>query len=178
MKHEGGLVHGVEGALFDKAETRILSWSLDATVRLWDAATGEPRGAPMKHELWVSGAVFDKAETRILSWSLDAVRLWDAATGEPRGAPMKHEGAVWGPVLGAVFNRAETRILSWSADGTIRLWDVARLGPGNLVEAACRLLPDKDVSTLRGDFGVDVTDTICLRDSKDAPAPDFRELVD
>jgi hypothetical protein len=52
------------------------------------------------------------------------------------------------------------------------------LGPGSLAEAACRLLPDKDVSTLRRDFGIDVTDPICSHDGKTAPAPDFRELVD
>jgi hypothetical protein len=32
----------VRGAIFDKAEARILSWSDDQTVRLWDAATGAP----------------------------------------------------------------------------------------------------------------------------------------
>jgi hypothetical protein len=40
------------------------------------------------------------------------------------------------------------------------------------------MLSDKDVSTLRRDFGIDVTDPICSHDGKDAPAPDFRELVD
>ena len=29
--------------------------------------------------------------------------------------------------------------------------DVARLGSGSVVEASCRLLPDKDVSDLRSD---------------------------
>jgi hypothetical protein len=87
---------------------------------------------------------------------------------------MKHQSSVWG----AVFDKAEGRILSWSYDGTVRLWDVARLGPRSLVEAACRLLPDKDVSTLRRDFGIAVTDPICGYDGKEAPAPDFRDLVD
>ena len=83
----------VNGALFDQAEARILSWSGDGTVRLWDAATGQPRGAPMKHDGAVNGALFDQAQARILSWSDDGtVRLWDAATGQPRGAPMKHDG--------------------------------------------------------------------------------------
>jgi WD40 repeat protein len=130
----------------------------------------------MKHDGHglVLGAVFDQAEARILSWSSDGtLRLWDAATGAPRGVPMKHDG----PVEGAVFDKAEARILSWSDDKT-RLWDVARLGAGNLAEAACRLLPDKNISTLRSDFGIDVTDPICGHDGKDAPAPDFRDLVD
>jgi hypothetical protein len=172
MKHEGRVLLG---AVFDKAEALILSWLRDGTVRLWDAATGEPRAAAMKHNSVVGGAVFDKSEARILSWSYDGtVRLWDAATGEPRGTAMKHDDAV----RGAVFDKAKARILSWSDHKTVRLWDIARLGPGSLAEAACRMLSDKDVSTLRGDFGIDVTDPICSHDGKDAPAPDFRELVD
>jgi hypothetical protein len=35
-------------AVFDKAQTRILSSSEDRMVRLWDAATGEPRGPVMQ----------------------------------------------------------------------------------------------------------------------------------
>lgn len=34
MKHDGP----VYGALFDKADARILSWSQDGTVRFWDIA--------------------------------------------------------------------------------------------------------------------------------------------
>jgi hypothetical protein len=73
------------------------------------------------------------------------------------------------------FDRSEARILSRSGDGTVHLWDVARLGPGNLVEAAadCR---SKDVCILRRDFGIDVTKRICAHDGTDPPAPDFREL--
>jgi hypothetical protein len=78
----------------------------------------------------------------------------------------------------SVFDKAQANIPSWLSDGTVRLWDIARLSPGNFVEAACRLLPDKDVSTLRRDFGIEVTDPICSHDAKDAPAPDLRELVD
>jgi WD40 repeat protein len=58
--------------VFDKAEFCILSWSRDGTVRLWDPTTGEPLGAPMKHE-GVQGAVFDKVEGRTLSWSQDKI---------------------------------------------------------------------------------------------------------
>jgi hypothetical protein len=47
---------------------------------------------------------------------------------------------------------------------------------GNLIEVACRLLADKDVSTLQKDFGIKVTDPICTNLGKDAPAPNFNEL--
>ena len=87
---------------------------------------------------------------------------------------MKHDD----PVNGALFDKAEARILSWSSDATVRLWDIARLMQGNLIELGCRLLADKDVSTLQKDFGIKVTEPICTNDGKDAPAPDFSELRD
>jgi WD40 repeat protein len=67
-----------------KDETRILSWSGDNTLRLWDVATRQQIGPAMKHDDTVRGAVLTKDETRILSWSDDGtVRLWDA--GWPKG---------------------------------------------------------------------------------------------
>ena len=78
MAHDGS----VSGALFSRDESRILSWSYDKTLRLWDAATGAPIGPAMRHDGWVSGALFSRDESRILSWSDDkTLRLWDAATG-------------------------------------------------------------------------------------------------
>ncbi|HEV3193112.1 MAG TPA: hypothetical protein VGY54_21540, partial [Polyangiaceae bacterium] len=74
----------VSGTLLTKDETRILSWSYDNTLRLWDVATGQQIGPAMKHDGVVIGAVLTKDETRILSWSDDrTLRLWDA--GWPKG---------------------------------------------------------------------------------------------
>jgi hypothetical protein len=55
---------------------------------------------------------------------------------------------------------------------------VTRLRHGNLVELACRLLADQDLSRLEKDSGSKVKNPICTNLSKDAPAPDFRELRD
>ena len=60
LAHEGA----VKGASFDKDERRILSWSWDHTLRLWDAATGQQIGPAMTHEDAVYGASFDKDERR------------------------------------------------------------------------------------------------------------------
>jgi WD40 repeat protein len=163
----------VKGALFDETGGRILSWS-DGSVWLRDLRTKYALG-PMQQGGDVLGAVLSRSERRILSWSKDGtIRLWDAATGQPIGALMKHEKKL----TGATFNKSETRILSWSDDGTIRQWDVSRLMQGNLIEVACRLLADKDVSTLEYDYNITVTDPICANGGRDAPAPDINSLRD
>jgi hypothetical protein len=121
MMHEGA----VNGALFNRDGSRILSWSDDNTLRLWDATTGAPIGRAMKHEGPVRGAQFNRDGSRILSRSSDnTLRLWDAATGAPIGPAMKHEG----PIRGSQFNQDGSRILSWS-DDTVRLWDAATAAP-------------------------------------------------
>jgi WD40 repeat protein len=119
----------VNRAVLMKQHDRILSWSNDNTLRLWDAATGHQIGPDMRHEGPVRGAIFSDDERRILSWSADGtLRLWDAATGQQIDPEMRHEG----PVRGAIFTKDQRRILSWSADGTLRLWDAAtgqQIGP-------------------------------------------------
>jgi WD40 repeat protein len=89
----------VYGAVLTKDETRILSWSNDHTLRLWDVATGQQIGPAMKHGSDVNGAVLTKDETRVLSWSNDhTLRLWDVATGQQIGPAMKHDSHVVGAV--------------------------------------------------------------------------------
>jgi WD40 repeat protein len=46
-----------DGDLLTKDETRILSWSEDKTLRLWDVATSQEIGPAMKHDDSVYGAL-------------------------------------------------------------------------------------------------------------------------
>jgi hypothetical protein len=76
------LNHGgpVGGAIYSPDGKRILSWSWDNTLRLWDAATGAAIGEPLRHEGPVNGAVYSPDGKRILSWSDDkTLRLWDTS---------------------------------------------------------------------------------------------------
>ena len=68
----------------------IVSGSADGTVRVWDAVTGDPVGAPLAgHDGAVYAVAIGRAGDRdvIVSGSDDGtVRVWDAVTGDPVGA--------------------------------------------------------------------------------------------
>ena len=101
---------------------RIVSGSDDETVRLWDADTGQPIGAPLTgHTGAVASVAFSPDGQRIVSGSFGkTVRLWDADTGQPIGAPLTgHTDAVHS----VAFSPDGRRIVSGSYDKTVRLWD-------------------------------------------------------
>ena len=96
----------------------IVTGSEDRTVRLWDAQTGQPLGAPFSgHQNAVTSVAFSPDGHRIASGAFDdTVRVWDTITGRPL---IGHQDMV----TRVAFSPDGHRVASASFDKTVRLWD-------------------------------------------------------
>jgi WD40 repeat protein len=123
------MVLGPRGAAWSADSRRILHWTDDGVLHIWDAETGGSLAA-MPHDDRLIGAVWNADDTRVMSWALDGtLRVWDAAGGR----------AVFAPVLvgtdtavgiaprdfaqSAVWNAGETRILVATGAGSVEIYD-------------------------------------------------------
>ncbi len=107
---------------FSPDGTKIVTASGDATAQVWDAATGEPIGAPMQHKEAVLVASFSADGKRIVTASLDGTSVvWDASNGRPVAGPLVHAKAV----QHAAFSPDSQRVVTASQDGTARVWDAS-----------------------------------------------------
>ncbi|CCA76159.1 related to WD40-repeat protein (notchless protein) [Serendipita indica DSM 11827] len=108
---------------FSPDGSRIISGSLDKTIRVWDSDTGQALGEPLRgHEHGVTTVGFSPDGSLIVSGSEDkTIRLWEMDTGRPLGEPLRgHEDCV----AVVAFSPDSSQIVSGSWDRTIRLWDV------------------------------------------------------
>jgi len=92
--HEGG----ANDAEFSPDGARVLTAGNDGAARVWDARTGAPLFAPLRHGSAVQDAMFSPDGSIIATISASAeVRLWSAADGAAlsRPFPTNPQSAVW-----------------------------------------------------------------------------------
>ena len=130
-----GHVAGVVSVAFSPDGTRIVSGSLDQTLRIWHVAAAQQVGDPLKGHMAAAVSVaYSPDGTRIVSGGWDStVRLWDATTGQPVGKPLIGH-TDW--VSSVAFSPDGTRVVSGGWDKTLRLWPVYR----DAVSALCAKL--------------------------------------
>ena len=119
-----GHTGSVSGAL-ELSDGRVLSWSNDSTLRLWDRATGLSMGSLQGHTQSVLGAL-ELGDGVVVSWSADGtIRRWDS-----NGC-----GEIMSPLLASAepIKLRNGRLLSWFGDA-MQLWDLFDGSPlGSLI---------------------------------------------
>jgi WD40 repeat protein len=110
-------------AAFSPDGKAVLTGSADdQTARLWDAATGEPLGAPLRQQGWVGGVAFSPdGGTFLTAVGGKGPRLWNAPRSFVPGSLLRHPGKV----LAVAFSPDGKMILTGASDNAARLWDAA-----------------------------------------------------
>ncbi len=110
----------VQGVAFSPDGKRIVSGSLDMTLKVWDATSGQNRLTLNGHTGAVTSVAFSPDGKRIVSGSLDmTLKVWDATSGQNRLTLNGHTGAV----TSVAFSPDGKRIVSGSVDETLKVWD-------------------------------------------------------
>ena len=128
--HTGDLVHhAVTSVAFSPGGRLLASGSDDTTVRLWDPATGQQIGDPLRgHNSYVQKVAFSPDGKLLASCSDDPpVRLWNPATRKQlRTLPGRTDLPGHNHhVRGVAFSPDGKRLASCGQDNTVRLWDPA-----------------------------------------------------
>jgi WD40 repeat protein len=128
-----------DGTMF--LTNRIAGESGESGAQLWDAASPESIGKPLRHEARVNAVALSADGTVAATGSDDkSARLWDPGTGALRIPPLPHPARV----MVVVLNADGSTVLTGTEDGTAQLWSVATgepIGdpmrhPGPVVRAA------------------------------------------
>ena len=113
---------------------RALSWSDDATLRMWDLKLGTCKAVFEGHVKSVRGGVKNVIllkDGRILSWgpAKRVIMVWDGDTGKSLGvlgSGISRVANSFDPRISSLIGATllkDGRILSWSSDFTLYIWD-------------------------------------------------------
>jgi WD40 repeat protein len=102
---------------------RALTGCADGTARLWDVATGQPVGPPLRHRGKITALAFSRdGRTALTAGEDKAVRFWHAADGTPLGpgfaAPDVVKSATFSP-------DGRNALIFFGTYDEARLWEVA-----------------------------------------------------
>jgi len=117
-----GHTDGVQTVAWSPDSNRVVSGSIDKTVQVWDAITGEHVAIYRGHTGIVNTVAWSPDGKYIASGSEDGtVRLWDVATGKQKYVNRGHQASV----NSIVWSPDSQRIASGASDKTVQILDAA-----------------------------------------------------
>jgi WD40 repeat protein len=147
-RHAPGALEVITGAALSSDGKRTVCATVDGTLRLWNAATGEALDALTGHVGSANCAVFTPDDRQIVSGGDDGtVRVWDTATGNPLRSFTGHKGPVLSVACASYLEeyedprdqkpaaykrRTRTIVVSGGADTDILVWTLDEPPPGEL----------------------------------------------
>ena len=104
---------------------RVLTWSRDKTLRIWDKLTCKTLRVLRGHrerpdaEILSDGRILSRSGKEIRIWDTEKRKFWNGKKGKTIAFLRGHSDYVSG-----AKELADGRILTWSADNSLRIWDV------------------------------------------------------
>ncbi|ETO34877.1 WD-40 repeat-containing protein, partial [Reticulomyxa filosa] len=112
----------VKGIQFSPDGTKILSYSSDKTIRIWDTLSRKQLHVLEGHSDTIHAVQFSHDGSKIVSCSLDkTIRIWDALSGQQLQLLKGHSYFV----SLVEFSSDDSKIVSCSSDYAIRIWEVS-----------------------------------------------------
>ncbi|ETO33521.1 hypothetical protein RFI_03583 [Reticulomyxa filosa] len=146
-------VHGIK---FSLDGTKIVSYSKDKTIRIWDTSSRKQLHALEGHADRIRAVECSHDSSKIVSCSWDkTIRIWDVLSGQQMKLLKGHEFSV----ESVEFSSDDSKIVSCSDDATIRIWDVSS---GKQIH----LLDEHLVSVTNAKFSPDDSKIVSCSDDK------------
>jgi WD40 repeat protein len=111
---------GVRSVSWNHDCSKIVSGSVDKTIKIWDAVSGELLSTLEGHSNGVASVSWNHDSSKIVSGSDDGtIKIWDAVSGELLSTLEGHSN----DVRSVSWNHDSSKLVSGSWDNTIKIWD-------------------------------------------------------
>ena len=116
-----GHSQAVYGCAISPDGKKIVSCSLDQTIKIWELETGNNLATLIGHTNFVYGCAISADGKIIISYSHDkTIKIWELETGNNLATLEGHNGWVWG----CAISPDGKKIVSCSHDKTIKIWEL------------------------------------------------------
>ncbi|HRG47373.1 MAG TPA: hypothetical protein PLG41_14305, partial [Leptospiraceae bacterium] len=80
---QNGHTAAVKGILLTKDEKKLISYSADDTIKIWETETGKLFRTLEGHTAWINGIQLTKDDKILISYSDDkTIKIWELETGK------------------------------------------------------------------------------------------------